>query len=120
MNKINTIYKTRISPFVLGCLLFVCAVVKAQDSIKTLTLEDCLKIAATKSTEFLKGSNAVASAGADVMRSYGQFLPDLNLGAGYNYTSGKNLFVTSVPTLIDGNKTGYNYQLVSSINIFNG
>ncbi len=102
------------------CMFLICNVTYAQDSIKKMTLDDCLKLAATQSTEFLKGNNAVASAGTDVLRSYGQFLPDLNLGAGYNYTSGKNLYVTSTPTIVDGNKTGYNYQLVSSINIFNG
>ncbi len=107
---------------VVGCSLIGSESSLAQDSLKVqvLTLEDCVKMAATQSTEFLKGRNNVELAGVDVLRSYGQFLPDLNLGAGYNYTSGKNFYTTSVPTLVDANKTGYYYQLVSSINIFNG
>jgi len=92
----------------------------AKDSIKTITLEECIKIASTKSTEFLKGTNAVELAGTDVLRSYGQFLPDLALGTGYNYTSGTNYYTMSVPTLVDTRKTGYYYQLATSLNLFNG
>ncbi len=90
------------------------------DSLKVLTLDDCIKLAVTKSTEVLKGNNNLAIAGVEVMGSYGQFLPDLTAGAGYNYTAGKDEFLSGTPLLVNGNKSGYNYQLVSSINIFNG
>jgi len=92
----------------------------SQDSAKVITLDSCIKIAVTKSTEVLKGNNTVGLAGTQVLASYGQFLPNLVADVGYNYTGGKDYYVTTVPTLVDGNKTAFNYQLTSSINIFTG
>jgi outer membrane protein len=54
------------------------------------------------------------------MATYGQFLPDLGFGANYTFNGGKNLYTTSVPTLIDSRQNVLNYQLMSSINLFNG
>lgn len=85
-----------------------------------LTLDDCIKTGLEKSTEILKTNNAVKLTGVQLMAAYGQFLPDLGFSANYTFNGGKNLLTTSVPTLIDSRQNILNYQLISSINLFNG
>ena len=99
---------------------FVSTALHAQDSLHIMTLDSCINIAITKSTEVLKGNNDVDLAGTQVLASYGRFLPNLVFGAGYDYTTGSNEYVQSIPTLIDGNKTSFNYQVTSTVNIFTG
>ena len=89
-------------------------------AIKVLGLKECIALAQSQSTAALKGTYAVNQAGADVLLNYGQFLPDLNFGAGYNYASGRQDLTASVPTFVDASKSTFNYQLVSSVNLFTG
>ncbi|PZF74793.1 hypothetical protein DN068_00935 [Taibaiella soli] len=88
--------------------------------VTTLNLQDCVNIALDKSTAALKGNNNVALAGAQVLAAYGQFLPNLVAGAGYNFDKGNNFFSSSGGALIDEAKSQFNYQLTSSVNIFSG
>jgi outer membrane protein len=99
---------------------FIFSSALAQDSLHIMTLDSCINIAITKSTEVLKGNNNVDLAGTQVLASYGRFLPNLVFGAGYDFTTGNEEITTGVPTLVNGNSTGYNYQLTSSLNIFSG
>ncbi len=92
----------------------------AQDSTKVLSLDDCIKLALEQSTQVLRSQDSVALTGAELMGAYGQFLPDLNFGANYSYLSGNNLLTTGPPTLIDSRVSQMNYQLTSTVNIFNG
>jgi outer membrane protein len=92
----------------------------AQHSPKMLTLNDCIRMGIDSATQVLYGKNTVQLSGVAVMNAYGQFLPDLGLTANYTYNGGKNLLTTSTPTLIDSRQNILNYQLISSINLFNG
>lgn len=92
----------------------------AQDSIKVLTLEDCVKLGLQQSAQVLRSQDSLEITGAALMASYGQFLPDLNFGANFSYLSGNNLLTTGAPTLIDSRVSQMNYQLTSTVNIFNG
>ena len=92
----------------------------AKDTLKHMDLNACIKLALTNATEVLKGQNAVEMAGVQVLASYGQYLPDLTFGAGYNYSMGKTDLTASVPTLIQTDRSGFNYQLVSTLNLFTG
>ena len=89
-------------------------------SIKIFGLKDCIQLALSQSTQVLKGNYALEQAGLDVLLSYGQFLPDLNFVAGYNFTGGRTDYYSTVPTLVDATRSGFNYQLVSSVNLFTG
>jgi outer membrane protein len=89
-------------------------------SLRILNLQDCIDIGLTRSTEVLKGRNNVELAGALVLNAYGQFLPDLNAGAGYNYAAGKNFVSSTGPYLVNANRSAFNYQLTSTLNIFTG
>jgi outer membrane protein len=99
-------------------LLLACQL-KAQE-VKQLTLDEAIKTAQTNSTTIIKGKNAVEITGAQVLNAYGQFLPDVNVGAAYTYTGGDNLLTVTNPTLVTSQRNNITYQLVSSINIYNG
>jgi len=104
-----------------GMTLVVNAAVAQQGTVTTLNLQDCINRGVTQSTPVLKGQNEVAFSGAQVLEAYGQlFLPNLQAGAGYNYSVGNNFYATEGPTLVRTNRGAFNYQLTSSINIFSG
>lgn len=108
-----------ISSGILAALL--CATtLNAQTGIKVLTLPDCVDIAIQRSTAVLKGNNNVANAGAQVLAAYGQYLPNLAAAGGYNYDRGNNFYASTGPTLVNENRSQFNYQVTSSINIFTG
>jgi outer membrane protein len=88
--------------------------------IRVLSLQDCLDIALAKSTTVLKGNNDIAIAGTQVLAAYGQYLPNLVAGGGYNYDKGSNFFSSTGIALADQSRSQYNYQLTSSVNIFTG
>ena len=91
----------------------------AQNST-VLTLDDCVKIGLEKSTTILKANNSIKLSGVQLIAAYGQFLPDLGFGANYTFNGGKALYTTTVPTLVDSRQNILTYQLISSINLFNG
>src|SRR6478735_5613526 len=93
---------------------------QAQDSLKTLSLEESIQIALTKSTTIIKGQNALDITGAQVLGAYGQFLPDVIFNGAFAYTGGDNLLIVTAPTLVSSQRSNITYQLVSSINIYNG
>jgi outer membrane protein len=92
----------------------------AQAAPTLLTLDDCIKIGLDKSTNILKANNSMKLSGVQLMAAYGQFLPDLGFGANYTFNGGKILYTTTVPTLVDSRQNILSYQLMSSINLFNG
>jgi len=110
----------------IGLILVVAALLNAsmvnaqQADIKILNLQDCINIAVQRSTAVLKGNNNVAFAGTQVLAAYGQYLPNLAAGGGYNYDRGNNFYSSAGPELINENRSQYNYQLTSSINLFTG
>ena len=102
------------------CIMMVAPRLIAQDSVRVLTLDDCRKIGIEKATLILKSKNSLRLTGVQLLNAYGQFLPDLGLTGNYTYNAGHNLLTTSTPTLIDSRQNILNYQLISTLNIFNG
>jgi outer membrane protein len=100
------------------CFLFISA--QSQDSLRTLTFDESIQIALANSTTVLKGMNALELTGAQVLAAHGQFLPDAIVNGGYTYTGGTNLLTVTIPTLVNSQRTNINYQIVSSVNIYNG
>jgi len=91
-----------------------------QADIKMLNLQDCVSMAVERSTAVLKGNNNVAYVGTQVLAAYGQYLPNLIARGGYNYDHGNNFYSSGGPELVNENRSQFNYQLTSSINIFTG
>jgi len=106
-------------PVLVASIVFS-AVVSAQQPVKVLNLQDCVNIALDRSTAVLKGNNNVATAGAQVLAAYGQYLPNLAAGGGYNYGVGNNFYSSGGPELVNANRSQFNYQLTSSLNLFTG
>jgi outer membrane protein len=92
----------------------------AQDSVQVLLLDDCVRIGIDQSTQILLGKDSVQITGAALLGSYGNFLPNVALNGNYGYASGKSLLTATVPTLVNSTGSTMNYQLTSTINIFNG
>ena len=107
------------SRWVVTLLVLVISKASAQE-IKTITLEEAIQTALTNSTSMLKGKNSVEISGAQVMGAYGQFLPDVVFGSAYSYTGGDNLLTVTNPTFVSSQRSNITYQIVSSINIYNG
>lgn len=52
---------------------------------QVLTLNDAITAALNNNTNIVKSTNSLASFQADVKSAYGNLLPDLNVGAGFNW-----------------------------------
>ncbi len=94
--------------------------IQAQDSVQVLLLDDCIRIGLDQSTHILLSKDSLQITGAALLGTYGNFLPNLAFNANYGYTSGKNLLTTAGPVLTKSSGSQMNYQLTSTINIFNG
>jgi len=94
--------------------------VKAQDSTQVLSLEDCIRIGLDQITQILLSKDSLQITGAALLGTYGNFLPNLALNGAYGYNSGKNLLTATVPTLVNSSGSTMNYQLTSTLNLFNG
>jgi outer membrane protein len=92
----------------------------AVKSENQLTLQKSISIALKNATIVLKASNSVDGAGTQLLQSYGQFLPNIQAIGSYSYFTGQTYYATSVPTLVNGNNYGYNMQVTSTLNLFNG
>lgn len=100
-----------------------------------LTLDSAITIALKNATSVKTASNQLELSGADVLKSYGQFLPSLSVSAGYTlYSKSNNLeqvpftqTLSSGDTLSGISTTLYatesrraNYVISSTLNLFNG
>lgn len=88
--------------------------------VETLTLEKCIEIAISSATQILKLKNDVEISGSQLVQAYGQFLPNLVGTAGYSQQTGHYITITGTPSIVQSTDYGGNYQLASSINLFNG
>jgi outer membrane protein len=85
-----------------------------------LTLDKSIAIGLRNATEVLKNENDVSLSGTRVLQGYGEFLPNLTAGGGYNYTAGRALLTASGPTLVDMRAYNLNLQVATTLNLFNG
>jgi len=104
-------------------LLLPFAVLCAEPPQKRLSLQESVSIALDNASSLKKASNLVRLEGADVLRSYGGFLPRLSVSAGYvpysvsrSYTQ---LSGTETVKLKSEQET-LNLTLTTSLNLFNG
>jgi outer membrane protein len=113
--------KNKIAKYLIAGLLLNGGYCMAQPAnVRVLSLQECIDIALQRSTQVLVGNNNVTQAGALVLAAYGQYLPNLQAGAGYNYDGGNNFYSSGGVTVANEARSAYNYQLTSSLNIFTG
>jgi outer membrane protein len=86
----------------------------------TLTLDKSIDIAVHNSTQVLQQQNQKELNGAEVLQSYGQFLPNLSINATYGYGSGKQLYTIQGVTIVDARARNATLGVSSTLNLFNG
>lgn len=94
----------------------------SEAAAKKLTLANCIDIALSNATSAKKAKYNLRLQGADVLRSYGSFLPRLSASAAYMpYTLNRSYSqsVTS-PAKIKTESESVDLTLTTSLNLFNG
>lgn len=97
-------------------------------SADTLTLEKCIALAIENSFAVLRAQNALDLTGAALVQAYGQFLPDLRANASFTPLTVSNslqgqlnpLDSTLFFNLRGSEGKSANYNISSSLNLFNG
>jgi len=89
-----------------------------------LSLANCIEIALKNATSAKKAEYNLKLQGADVLRSYGSFLPRLSVSAGYiPYNLSKTYAQydpATSPFKIKSENESVNFTLTTSLNLFNG
>jgi outer membrane protein len=85
-----------------------------------LTLSQSVSQALEAATTVLKARIGEGLAVEQLLQGYAQFLPDLDLSGGYSKAHGITYYTAGTPTIVDSRNRGYNYQLNSELNLFDG
>ncbi len=92
-----------------------------------LSLANCIEIAIKNSTSVKKAEYSLKLQGADVLRSYGSFLPRLSVSTGYipynlsqTYTTNYQDYPAASPLKIKTENESVTFTLTTSLNLFNG
>ncbi|KER11042.1 MAG: hypothetical protein HY22_00690 [[Candidatus Thermochlorobacteriaceae] bacterium GBChlB] len=100
---------------------------QSSQSVETLTLEKSVRIAITNSVAVLQAKGNYELTGVQVLQAYGQFLPSLSASVGYTPIAlNQRINPTTLPggvvifPLFAQQTTGLNFNIVSSLNLFNG
>jgi outer membrane protein len=86
---------------------------------RTLGLEEAIKIGLDHATQTIVGSNQVTQAGAQLLYAYGAFLPNATFSGDYDYAVG-NTMLTTTFAMATIDRSSYDYQLTSTLNIYSG
>lgn len=95
----------------------------AEPAEKRLSLRDCISIAMENASSLKKAGNTLKLGGADVLRSYGSFLPAISVSASYvPYTLSRSYTQLSgtETTKLESRQETIDLTLATSLNLFNG
>lgn len=121
-----TFFKPLVKALVFSAFSFIALPAFAQSSPQVLTLDDCIKTALKKATNVKTAENSLSLSGAQVLQSYGSFLPTLSATARYTpYSNSKSYQQTATTTgvitpLLETQTHSASYTITSTLNIFNG
>lgn len=101
------------------------AVAAIEPQARKLTLQECISIALKNATQVKKAENNLRLEGADLLKSYGSFLPKVSATAGYVPRSVNRSYSSSISGSLYGDKVkteseSVNLGVTASLNIFNG
>lgn len=78
--------------FIFGTVcLFVTLSVVGQDSVRVLTLQECVDMASSRNLTIKQNQNNLFGAQSNKRQAYFNFLPNLNASGGYSYFDGNNI-----------------------------
>ena len=86
----------------------------------TLSLDKCITIALSNTTSAKKAENNLKLQGADVMRSYGSFLPRLSATAGFTPYTLSRSYSSNGATINKTTSRSLDITITTSLNLFNG
>lgn len=86
----------------------------------TLSLDQCITIALSNTTSAKKAENNLKLQGADVMRSYGSFLPHLSFTAGFTPYALNRAYLPGSETVNKTTSRSADLTVTTSLNLFNG
>ncbi len=109
------------------CIAWPLTALSAEMAEQKLSLANCIERALKNATSAKKAEYNLKLQGADVLRSYGSFLPRLSVSAGYTpynlsrtYTTNAQYFSDAPPLKIKSENESVNFTLATSLNLFNG
>lgn len=93
----------------------------AEEEKRLFTLQECVEIALQNSSSVKKAENTVRLQGADLLKSYGQFLPKVSVSAGYTPLSVSRVYSNPASgSVLTTRNENVDLNLTTSLNLFNG
>lgn len=93
----------------------------AEEEKRLFTLQECVEIALQNSSSVKKAENTVRLQGADLLKSYGQFLPKVSVSAGYTPLSVSRVYSNPANgSVLTTRNENVDLNLTTSLNLFNG
>ena len=102
------------------CTALFCSIsLAAQDSLKVLTLEECINTALDRNINLKRAKNSALIAKANRFQAIMNFFPSVNAGINYDYFFG-NFFDQNAARQVSETTNSSNPNVSSSVTIFNG
>lgn len=77
--------------FILGFLILFALASFGQDSVRVLTLQECMDMASSRNLTIKQNQNNLLAAESNKKQAFYNFLPNLNAQAGYSYFDGNQI-----------------------------
>lgn len=101
------------------CLAFFCSILaSAQDSVRVLTLEECIDIAVARNLTVKQNQNNLLAAQSNKKQAFYNFFPDLTFAGGYTIIEGTR-FDNASGRFVSTTTKQSNPELSSGMNVFN-
>ncbi len=85
-----------------------------------LTLPQAIKMALDHATTIMKARTQRELTGSELLQAYFEFLPAVDVTAGYNAMWGRSYLTSASPTTVAGTNHGASYEATATLNLFNG
>ena len=85
-----------------------------------LTLPQAIKMALDHATTIIKARTQRELTGSELLQAYFEFLPAVDVTAGYNAVWGRSYLTSAAPATVAGANHGADYQATATLNVFNG
>ncbi|MEQ9467724.1 MAG: TolC family protein [Ekhidna sp.] len=82
--------------FIFGILLLVGIIAVAQDSVRVLTLQECIDMALARNLTIKQNQNNLFGAQSNKRQAYFNFLPNLNANINHSYSDGSDIVAGDV------------------------
>ena len=102
--------------FIFGILFTVGVIAVAQDSIRVITLEECIDMALARNLTIKQNQNNLYGAQSNKRQAYLNFLPTLNANLNHSYSDGSDIVAGDVIAFTSWNGRP---NVSSSLNLFN-